>query len=181
MLCQWGCVHFSDNGDFVPGFWWVLMDPELRRTGYFDTVHTSKISINASLPLQNEAWQQQRPDMNKQQCCQQEVLLRVRGVWGLQEWMNVGLNGRTELSSGWVVPTLSGDRQTGMLDCIATIYCHMDLPCFVLAAPLTWFLPSSLNETMETCITTLVTMWLKWWGCLLTALGKGSCYQIGGS
>lgn len=55
MLYQWGYVNFSNNGDFVHILWWILMDPELRGTGYFDTVHTSKISINASLHLQNEA------------------------------------------------------------------------------------------------------------------------------
>lgn len=112
---QWGYVNFSNNGDFVHILWWILMDPELRRTGYFDTVHTSKISINASLHLQNEAWQQQRPDMNKQQCCQQEVFLRVRGVLGLHEWMNARMNERTYMSNVYVVSGPSKDRQGAWL------------------------------------------------------------------
>lgn len=114
-LHQWDYVNFPNNGDFVHIFWWILMDPELIRTGYFDTVHTSRISINASLHLQNEAWQQQRPDMNKQQCYQQEVFFGVRRQ-GFA-WMKGQMSARTYMSNVCVVSGLS------KVSCMTTIYC----------------------------------------------------------
>lgn len=165
MLYQWGYVNFSNNGDFVHI---CVVDSDgfrAQKNGYFDTAHTSKISINASLHRQNEAWQQQRPDMNKQQYCQQEVFLRVRGILGLHEWMNARMNGRTYMSNVCVVSDLSKDRQIRMLDYTATIYCYLYLHNFMFAItvlPFNLISPHISYENMERCFMIATTMWVKW-------------------